>query len=72
MKFYAKFGAEDVLRRIFVLDTLILNTDRHLGNFGFLFDNQTMEVKRNVRRRQMFDFAQPAPAVGDRSTNARQ
>ncbi|MFR7645870.1 MAG: tyrosine-type recombinase/integrase [Butyricicoccus sp.] len=45
MKFYAKFGAEDVLRRIFVLDTLILNTDRHLGNFGFLFDNQTMEVK---------------------------
>lgn len=28
-----------------MLDTLILNTDRHLGNFGFLFDNQTMEVK---------------------------
>ena len=26
-------------------DALILNTDRHLGNFGFLFDNQTMEVK---------------------------
>lgn len=45
MKFYEKFGAEDGLRRIFVLDALILNTDRHLGNFGFLFDNQTMEVK---------------------------
>ena len=45
MKFYEKFGAEDVLRRMFVLDALILNTDRHLGNFGFLFDNQTMEVK---------------------------
>ena len=45
MKFYEKFGAEDVLRRIFVLDALILNTDRHLGNFGFLFDNQRMEVK---------------------------
>lgn len=45
MKFYEKFGAEDVLRRMFVLDALILNTDRHLGNFGFLFDNQTMKVK---------------------------
>ena len=45
MKFYEKFGAEDVLWRIFVLDALILNTDRHPGNFGFLFDNQTMEVK---------------------------
>ncbi|MEF2864858.1 MAG: HipA protein, partial [Eubacteriales bacterium] len=45
MKFYEKFGAEDVLRRMFVLDALILNTDRHLGNFGFLFDNQTIEVK---------------------------
>ena len=42
---YEEFGAEDVLRRMFVLDALILNTDRHLGNFGFLFDNQTMEVK---------------------------
>ena len=34
-----------MLRRMFVLDALILNTDRHLGNFGFLFDNQTMKVK---------------------------
>ena len=45
LKLYEKFGAEDVLRRMFVLDALILNTDRHLGNFGFLFDNQMMEVK---------------------------
>ncbi|RGC56124.1 hypothetical protein DXA92_09740 [Agathobaculum butyriciproducens] len=45
LKLYEKFGAEDVLRRMFVLDALILNTDRHLGNFGFLFDNQTMKVK---------------------------
>ena len=45
LKLYEEFGAEDVLRHMFVLDALILNTDRHLGNFGFLFDNQTMEVK---------------------------
>lgn len=45
MKFYEKFGAEDVLRADVCADALILNTDRHLGNFGFLFDNQTMEVK---------------------------
>ena len=42
LQFYAEQGAEDALRRMFVLDALILNTDRHLGNFGFLFDNETM------------------------------
>lgn len=46
LRLYAGFGAEDALRRMFVLDALILNTDRHLGNFGFLFDNQTMEIQK--------------------------
>lgn len=45
LKFYADLGAEDALRRMFVLDALILNTDRHLGNFGLLFDNQTMAIQ---------------------------
>ena len=45
LKLYEKFGVEDVLRRMFVLDALILNIDCHLGNFGFLLDNQTMKVK---------------------------
>ncbi len=46
LRLYEMFGAEDALRRMFVLDALILNTDRHLGNFGFLFDNQTMEIQK--------------------------
>ena len=45
LAFYAGLGAEDALRRMFVLDALILNTDRHLGNFGLLFDNQTMDLQ---------------------------
>ena len=45
LAFYADLGAEDALRRMFVLDALILNTDRHLGNFGLLFDNQTMALQ---------------------------
>ena len=28
-----------------ILDAIILNTDRHLGNFGVLFDTDTMQVK---------------------------
>ena len=28
-----------------VLDAVILNIDRHLGNFGVLFDTDTMEIQ---------------------------
>lgn len=41
---YEKHGAGDAFRRMCVLDALILNTDRHFGNFGFLFDNDTLEL----------------------------
>lgn len=37
-------GCDDDFRRMCVLDALILNPDRHYGNFGFLFDNQTMQI----------------------------
>ncbi len=33
------------MRRMFVLDALILNIDRHLGNVGFLFDNDSMRIE---------------------------
>ena len=29
-----------------ILDALILNIDRHSGNFGVLYDNNTMQVQR--------------------------
>ena len=31
-------------RNIFFFDAIILNTDRHLGNFGYLVDNDTNEI----------------------------
>lgn len=43
--FMEEHGAEDDFRRMLVLDALILNTDRHMGNFGMLFDTDTMEIK---------------------------
>ena len=36
--------AEDFMDMI-VLDGIILNPDRHLGNFGFLVDNDTFQIK---------------------------
>lgn len=37
-------GGDDAFRRMCLLDALSLNPDRHYGNFGFLFDNKTMEI----------------------------
>ncbi len=37
-------GSDTDFRRMCVLDALTLNPDRHYGNFGFLFNNQTMEI----------------------------
>jgi hypothetical protein len=45
LKFAEQYGSEDLMRRMFVLDALILNIDRHLGNVGFLFDNDTMRIE---------------------------
>lgn len=38
-----KYGNGDDFRRMMVLDALILNIDRHLGNFGLLVDNDTLK-----------------------------
>jgi len=37
---------------IFLFDAIILNTDRHLGNFGYLVDNDTNEI---IRAAPIFD-----------------
>ena len=37
-------GAEDAFRRMLVLDALILNTDRHAGNYGMMFDTDTLQI----------------------------
>ena len=44
LRYFESIGSGDAFRRMCILDALILNTDRHLGNFGVLVDNDTMEV----------------------------
>ncbi len=44
LNYFSSIGSEDDFRRMCVLDALILNTDRHLGNFGVLVDNDTQRV----------------------------
>ena len=45
LDFCRELGCDDAFRRMCILDALTLNPDRHYGNFGFLFDNETMELK---------------------------
>lgn len=40
-----RFNCGDAYRRMLVFDAVIFNTDRHLNNFGFLVDNESLEVK---------------------------
>ena len=44
--FLEPYGFADSFRDMIVLDSIIMNTDRHLGNFGFIVDNTTFRVKR--------------------------
>ena len=37
-------GFEDEFRNMIVFDSIIMNPDRHTGNFGFLIDNNTLEI----------------------------
>ena len=44
--FYSSLNEDfqQALRNMIVFDAVVLNTDRHLGNFGFLIDNSTNEI----------------------------
>lgn len=52
LEYFEKIGIGDAFRRMCIFDALILNIDRHLGNFGVLADNETMEV---IRMAPVFD-----------------
>ena len=43
LEIYREFDCEDEFRRMVVADCITLNSDRHLGNFGFLVNNETFE-----------------------------
>lgn len=40
-----ELGVEAEIKKMFVLDAVIMNTDRHKNNFGFLIDNRTLEIQ---------------------------
>ncbi|MCR5608075.1 MAG: hypothetical protein K6G26_03350 [Lachnospiraceae bacterium] len=44
-EYFEKIGSEEVFREMLVVDSLCFNQDRHAGNYGVIFDNNTMEVK---------------------------
>ena len=44
IEWYDRHGWKDELANMLVFDAVIRNTDRHLGNFGFLVDNQTNKL----------------------------
>lgn len=45
LAYFDSIGGGDAFRRMCVLDAVILNTDRHYGNFGVLFDTETLEIR---------------------------
>lgn len=40
----ARYGFEEKAKRMFVIDAVILNVDRHKNNFGFIVNNKTQEI----------------------------
>lgn len=45
LRFFEEIGSGEDFRRMCILDALILNVDRHMGNFGVLYDNDTLEIQ---------------------------
>ncbi len=45
-EYYGKLGPKftDALDDMLIFDAIIMNTDRHFGNFGFLVDNKTNKI----------------------------
>lgn len=52
-RYFIEHGAEQPFREMLVLDALCFNEDRHAGNFGMLFNNDTLEL---VRMSPVFDL----------------
>lgn len=43
-KHYLNYESRKILREMIVLDSIILNCDRHDGNYGFIVDNDTYNI----------------------------
>lgn len=44
--YFAELGSEQTFREMLVIDSLCFNQDRHAGNYGVLFDNDTLQVQQ--------------------------
>ena len=44
LRYFEGIGSGDAFRRMCILDALILNIDRHNGNFGIVYDNDTLQI----------------------------
>lgn len=44
LRYFESIGSGDAFRRMLILDAVIFNVDRHLGNFGVLFDTSNMKL----------------------------
>lgn len=53
LKLCTDMGFEEECRAMILIDSVTFNQDRHLGNFGFLFDNETFEI---IGFAPLFDF----------------
>lgn len=42
--YFENIGASQAFREMLVVDSLCFNQDRHAGNYGVLFDNDTLEI----------------------------
>lgn len=45
LSFLADHGGEEPFRQMVVMDAVCVNVDRHAGNYGFIVDNDTGEVR---------------------------
>ena len=53
LQYLKDLGSLNEFKRMIVADSLILNTDRHLGNYGILFQNDTLDP---ICLAPVFDF----------------
>lgn len=53
LRYFSDIGQEEKFREMVVTDCICFNKDRHAGNYGVLFDNDTMQIKAMA---PVFDF----------------
>lgn len=51
--YFYEIGSEQAFREMLVIDSLCFNEDRHSGNYGVLFDNDTLKV---IKMSPVFDL----------------